>query len=73
MNKAELTGFLEIIAEKDLADNATIFDHPCSVAVRAIEQCFIDIKNLQRIALGNERNKSKKVQVLVKGIYDPTW
>ena len=73
MNKNELLELLDEIAGKDLEDGADIFDHPCSVAVRAITQYEADIKQLQGLAKGSERGKSKQVQVLVKGIYSPSW
>lgn len=70
LNKLELTSLLADIAEGDLAEGSDLFDHPCSVAIRAINQCFTDIKELQFIARGNEQNKSKS---LVRGVYNPSW
>jgi len=78
MNKKSLVGLLNELAEKDLEDGADIFDHPCTVAVRAIEQCFEDIVILKKLC--NEtvmemkvRGRSKRVQTLVKLNYDPSW
>jgi len=73
MGKDDLIELLEQMAENDLDDGADIFDHPCSVAVRAITQYEADIKKLQELARGSERGKSKQVQTLVRGIYLPNW
>ena len=73
MNKEELIDLLEDLAKKDLEDGADIFDHPCSVAVRAINKYESDISELQNLAKGSERSKSKRIQTLVRGIYCPSW
>ena len=73
MGKDDLIDLLEQMAEKDLEDGADIFDHPCTVAVRAITQYESDIKQLQGLAKGSDRGKSKQVQTLVRGIYSPSW
>lgn len=71
MNKAELIELLDQIAERDLEDGADIFYHPCTVAVRAINRAFEDIKILQSIA--PRKRGSKQVQMLTGLSYDPTW
>lgn len=43
MNKKELIELLEELAQKDLIEGKDIFDHPCTVAVRAINKAFDDI------------------------------
>jgi len=73
MNRPELIELLQELVESDLVVGSNIYDHPCAVAIKAINQCFDDIKFLQGIAKGNERNKCKRIQVMVKGIYDPSW
>ena len=73
MNKDELIEILKEVAEKDLVDGKDIFDHPCSVAIRAITQYDLDIRQLKGLAKGSERGKSKQVQTLVRGVYHPTW
>ena len=44
MKKPELIDILEKLAKEDLEDGEDIFDHPCSVAVRAINSVDIDDK-----------------------------
>jgi len=73
MNKDELIELLEDMAEKDLVDGADIFDHPCTVAVRAIRRYEEDIRELRTLAKGKERGMSKRIQTLVRGIYDPSF
>ena len=38
MNRSELIELLTELALKDLSDGSDIYDHPCSVAIRAINQ-----------------------------------
>lgn len=71
MSKAELVELLENIAVNDLVPGADLFDHPCSVAVRAINQAFSDIASLQRVA--PKRTGSKHMQHLIGLSYDPNW
>jgi hypothetical protein len=70
MRLYELTEVLKELAESDLSDDADIADHPCSVAVRAIEQCVSDINLLKRVERG-EAHKSKRVQMLIGLNYNP--
>ena len=65
MDKKELIALLAEIAEKDLAEGQDIYDHPCSVAIRALNNCFDDIKLLQQIANKQIHGKSKKCQMLM--------
>ena len=69
MNIEEIKEKLSELAKKDLSNSKDLFKHPCSVAVRAIDQCVEDI-NLLRIAAKNTRGKSKRVTVLVKAPYN---
>jgi len=47
MKKKELIELLSQLATEDLAEDCKLEDHPCSVAIRAIEQCFEDIDSLR--------------------------
>ena len=47
MNKDELIAALTLIAAQDTICNPGILDHPCTVAIRAINQCFEDIESLR--------------------------
>lgn len=73
MNKTELTGLLSKIAEKDTIKGQDIHDHPCSVAIRALDGCFEDIELLQQIANKQVHGKSKKCQMLLGLSYWPEW
>lgn len=75
MNRDELKELLQELAETDLSDGADINDHPCSVAVRAIDQCFDDIATMQKIShrFISMSNASKKVNHLCHLTYDPQW
>lgn len=73
MNKAELTELLLEIAEKDTTGGHNIQDHPCSVAVRALDACFEDIRFLQRIANEKVHGKSKRAKMLLGLNYEPGW
>ena len=73
MNKTDLVDLMEQIAERDLVDGHDLYDHPCSVAVRAIEQCFDDIDHLRKIGNDKTNKKSKKSVVLLSMNYDPEW
>lgn len=53
MNREELTSLLSDLAENDLVQGADIYDHPCTVAIRAIDKCFDDIKSLRPSARMN--------------------
>ena len=71
MNREELNDLLEQVAANDLAEGADIFDHPCSVAIRAINQAFEDIEKLRKVA--PRRKGSKAIQMLTGLRYNPTW
>jgi hypothetical protein len=71
MNKADLKDLLQAIAENDLADGCSIYDHPCAIAIRAIDRCFSDIERLQ--VLVKEKPKCKRDIVLVSARYNPEW
>lgn len=65
MNERELFEILEEVAEKDLVDGHDIYDHPCTVAVRAIKQCFEDISYLKRMIKHPTIQKSKRARLLL--------
>lgn len=48
MNKEELIMELEAVAEEDTLTLKEYGKHPCTIAIRALNQCFEDIKGLQR-------------------------
>ena len=73
MNKKELVELLQDIAGKDLSTDSVIYDHPCSVAVRAIEQYEEDIALLRSIIKGNESPLSERAQAIIKSNYQPAW
>lgn len=73
MNRNELTELLQKMADRDLVEGADIADHPCSIAIRALDQCFDDVDTLRSVVGNNARGKSKRVQVLVGLNYDPSW
>ena len=73
MNKEQLVELLKEVAKNDLSDGMDIFDHPCTVAIRAINQSFDDIECLKRVALDKSNAKSKKVMMLLKLNYNPNY
>lgn len=73
MNKTELTDLLLMIAQEDITEGVDIYDHPCLVAIRALDKCFEDIAFLKRIANNVSNIKSKRAQMLLKLRYNPEW
>ena len=73
MVREELIELLEKVAEVDLEDGADIRDHPCSVAVRAINQSFDDVNTLCRVIRNDTMGRSKKVQLLIGLSYNPSF
>jgi len=73
MNKIELVELLAGIAQKDLIAGEDIADHPCSVAIRAIEQSFVDVKFLKKIVKGTANPRSKRATLLLGLSYSPEW
>lgn len=71
MRCEELVELLEQIASGALEYDEDLFDHPCNIAVRAIDQAFSDIASLQRVA--PKRTGSKHMQHLIGLSYDPNW
>lgn len=71
MNKKQLIDLLAEIAEKDLVQGCDIEDHPCCIAIRAIDQCFRDIETLRKIA--PKKKGGKRVQMLTGLGYNPSW
>lgn len=72
MNREELFHLLGELAEKDLAPDSDIFDHPCSVAIRAINKAFDDVNTLRGVA-HKSMEHSKKVKMLIGLPYNPDW
>lgn len=72
MNREELVIVLTGMAKADLADDSDLYDHPCSVAIRALDKCFDDINTL-RMQVERHSSQSKKVQHLVGLRYNPEW
>lgn len=73
MNKQELTELLVELAEKDLTEGCDISRHPCFIAVTAINECFKEIRFLQRVADGKANVKSKRAVRLLRMDYSPEW
>ncbi|MCK5610652.1 hypothetical protein KAR91_52755 [Candidatus Pacearchaeota archaeon] len=73
MVKSELIELLEQVAVVDLVDGAELKHHPCSVAIKAIEQCFDDVNFLKKIIAGTANPKSKKAVMLLGLSYSPSW
>lgn len=66
MNVNELKALLIELAEKDLSDDSKLEDHPCCVAIRAIESYKSDADFLREIALGRKIKTSKRAEILLK-------
>lgn len=73
MNKEELTTLLEELAIGDLADGANLDDHPCSVAIRALDQCFDDLNYMKQMVIGTQHKRSKRARRLILNTYNPSW
>lgn len=73
MNIESLTDRLEALAALDLAEGADVHDHPCSVAIRALNQCFEDIEYLKRVVKNPKISKSRKAWKILGLSYDPEW
>lgn len=70
MKKEELIELLTELAQKDLVDGADIDNHPCSIAIRAIEQYQKDIEKLQHYGADSHAGSQ---QALVNQDYNPEW
>lgn len=73
MNKIELCELLEELAKKDLVDGGDIFDHPCTVAVRALNQIFDDVNMLKNVMNKGQGGQSKATQTILGLRYDPSF
>ena len=71
MNRPELTELLEKVAEYDLEEGSKLRDHPCSVAIRALDKCFDDINALRSVA--PKKQGSERIQMLTGLSYNPSW
>lgn len=65
MNKKQLIELLQEMAEKDLSEDANIYDHPCTVAVREINSLSDDVSHLRGIINGTKNKRSKRSMVLL--------
>jgi hypothetical protein len=54
------------LAEKDLSDGSNLYDHPCSIAIRAIESYAENINYLRSIITRKNSGKSKSAVTLIK-------
>lgn len=66
MNIDTLKELLAVLAEKDLSADANLHDHPCSVAVRAIDSYRDDASFLRGIVNGRNIKTSKRAITLLK-------
>lgn len=66
MKISELRELLLELAENDLSEDANIYDHPCSVAVRVIDEYENDIDYLRAVISGAANKKSKRATTLLK-------
>jgi hypothetical protein len=73
MDKQALTTLLEELAIDDLAEGADLRDHPCSVAIRALDQCFDDLNYMKLLVRGVQNKRSKKARTMIVNTYDPSW
>ena len=74
MKKEQLITILEELAVGDLSEDCIIEDHPCSVAVRALNKLSDDISVLKGTLKRNKiRGKSKREQILIGSICAPDF
>ena len=74
MQKAELMELLMELARKDQVKGTKLSDHPCVVAMRAIDRTFDDINFLLKIARGaTYLTKENRGQFLIKLTYNPDF
>lgn len=69
----ELKELLIEIAEGDLIEGSLLRNHPCMIAVRALDECFEDINTLRSALNSISSGRSKAVVMLTKLNYDPSW
>ena len=60
MNDKDLIELLESLADEDLSSDSKVYDHPCSVAVRRIQELKKEFKDLQRCIRVGGKNKRCK-------------
>lgn len=73
MNLHELKEVLTELAELDLSKGHTLDNHPCMIAIRALDQCFDDIEHLRKIAKNKVNKKSKRSKYLIELSYSPEY
>ncbi len=78
MNKEELIKYLLKIAVEDARQCTVdeIEDHPCTIAIRALNQCFEDINTLRfsgRLTQDQWKCLSPEDQNLHDEPYNPEW
>ena len=71
MNRQELKCLLECIAEEDVSQGSNIGDHPCPVAIMAIDKAFDEVNILRKLIPNG--SYSKKVNMIIGLNYDPKW
>ncbi len=70
MNKSEMIELLKDVANAD-HDGRPLEDHPCRIAIRALNQCFEDIGALQKY--GKQYIHTDQPDCSVPNPYDPQW
>ena len=65
MNRSELDKNLNELAAGDLEPGHDINDHPCMVAIRAMDSLHKDIESLRAIVT-NKHSGSKRMQTLIR-------
>lgn len=73
MKKEELIELLDALAEEDAVDIASVPDHPCSVAIRAINKCFDEITKRDIEILGLHLNGTFPNSAYIMLPYTPEW
>ena len=73
MNKNDLIKLLEELSKNDLSSGSDVYDHPCSVAVRAINQYSDDVAHLCQVVRGDLMGHPKRTQKLISNAYNPNW
>lgn len=77
MKKDELIAQLEEVVQRDIiGQDISVHDHPATVAIRAINQCFEDVERIQLMAeeilIEAEAIYDEKHDMLIHP-YNPEW
>lgn len=73
MYRTQLAIMLAEIAKQDLAPGAELAAHPCSIAIKALDQAIDDIDYLKQIINGTQTKRAKRAVYLIKLNYDPDF